>query len=72
MPPFEAINRRDLIYYLKQLGFERPYSGKRHQFMIKDELRLIIPNPHEGDISKSLLSKILKQAQVSKDEWEAL
>jgi predicted RNA binding protein YcfA (HicA-like mRNA interferase family) len=40
--------------------------------MIKDELRLIIPNPHEGDVSKSLLSKILRQAQVSKDEWEAL
>ncbi len=40
--------------------------------MIKDELRLIIPNPHEGDISKSLLLKILRQAQVSKDEWEAL
>ncbi|WP_255264336.1 hypothetical protein [Desmonostoc muscorum] len=40
--------------------------------MVKDELRLIIPNPHEGDISKSLLAKILKQAQVSRDEWEAL
>lgn len=40
--------------------------------MIKDELRLIIPNSHEGDISKGLLAKILKQAQISKDEWEAL
>lgn len=52
MPAFGAINRRDLISCLKQLGFERPYSGKKHQFMIKDELRLIIPNQHEGDISK--------------------
>ncbi|NEQ19823.1 MAG: type II toxin-antitoxin system HicA family toxin, partial [Microcoleus sp. SIO2G3] len=49
-----------------------PYSGKRHQFMIKDELRLIIPNPHEGDINKGLVAKILKQAQISRDEWEAL
>ena len=72
MPTFGAINRRNLIYYLKQLGFEGLYSGKKHQFMVKDELRLIIPNPHEGDISKSLLAKILKQAQVSKEEWEAL
>jgi predicted RNA binding protein YcfA (HicA-like mRNA interferase family) len=72
MPTFGAINRRDLIYYLKKLGFEGLYSGKKHQFMVKDELRLIIPNPHEGDISKSLLAKILKQAQVSKEEWEAL
>jgi hypothetical protein len=41
MPTFGAINRRDLIYYLKQLGFEGPYSGKLPQFMIKDELRLL-------------------------------
>nr|WP_313889963.1 MULTISPECIES: hypothetical protein [Nostoc] len=57
---------------MKQLAFERPFSGKKHQFMVKDELRLIIPNPHEGDISKSLLAKILKQTQVSREEWEAL
>ncbi|MEH1962863.1 MAG: type II toxin-antitoxin system HicA family toxin [Nostoc sp.] len=72
MPNFGSINRRDLIYYLKKLAFEGSYSGTKHQFMVKDELRLIIPNPHEGDISKSLLAKILKQAQVSRDEWEAL
>ncbi|MFN5955704.1 MAG: type II toxin-antitoxin system HicA family toxin [Dolichospermum sp.] len=72
MPSFGAISRRDLIYYLKQLGFDGPYSGTRHQFMVRDEVRLIIPNPHEGDISKSLLAKILKQAQINRDEWEAL
>ncbi|MTJ09035.1 type II toxin-antitoxin system HicA family toxin [Anabaena sp. UHCC 0204] len=72
MPSFGAISRRDLIYYLKQLGFEGPYSGTRHQFMVRDEVRLIIPNPHEGDISKSLLAKILKQAQINRDEWEVL
>lgn len=72
MPSFGAISRRDLIYYLKQLGFESPYSGTRHQFMVRDEVRLIIPNPHEGDISKSLLAKILKQAQINRDEWEVL
>ncbi|QEI40324.1 hypothetical protein BMF77_00889 [Dolichospermum sp. UHCC 0315A] len=72
MPSFGAISRRDLIYYLKQLGFEGPYSGTRHQFMVRDDVRLIIPNPHEGDISKSLLAKILKQAQINRDEWEVL
>jgi predicted RNA binding protein YcfA (HicA-like mRNA interferase family) len=72
MPSFGAISRRDLIYYLKQLGFEGPYSGTRHQFMVRHEVRLIIPNPHEGDISKSLLAKILKQAQINRDEWEVL
>lgn len=72
MPSFGAISRRDLIYYLKQIGFEGPYSGTRHQFMVRNDVRLIIPNPHEGDISKSLLAKILKQAQINRDEWEVL
>ncbi|GAB4385762.1 MAG: hypothetical protein Kow00121_51100 [Elainellaceae cyanobacterium] len=72
MPPFAPIKRRDLIRYLKQLGFDGPYSGKRHQFMVKDNIRLIIPNPHKSDIGKSLLAEILRQAKVSLDEWEAL
>jgi hypothetical protein len=40
--------------------------------MIKDSLRLTIPNPHQGDIGINLLSKILKQAEISKEDWENL
>lgn len=72
MPPLGPIKRRDLIRYLKQLGFEGPYSGKRHQFMIRGQLRAILPNPHEGDIDISLLGRILRQLEISKDEWENL
>jgi hypothetical protein len=31
-----------------------------------------LPNPHEGEISKDLLSRILKQAGISRGEWERL
>lgn len=72
MPPIRAISRRELIQTFKQLGFTGPYSGKRHQFMQKDLLKVHIPNPHEGEISISLLLKLLKQAGISKEEWEAL
>ena len=72
MPSFGAINRRDLIYYLKQAGFDGPYSGGKHQYMLRDELKLTIPNPHQGDISQSLLSRILRQANISRDEWETI
>jgi len=72
MPTFGPIKRKDLIRYLKMLGFEGPYSGGKHQFMVKAELRLVIPNPHKGDISKALLAKILRQADISKDDWESL
>ncbi|MCA2694507.1 MULTISPECIES: hypothetical protein [unclassified Microcystis] len=35
-------------------------------------LKIWIPNPHQGDISKSLLAKILQQANISREEWEKL
>jgi hypothetical protein len=57
MPPLKPIKRLDLIYHLKQLGFDGRYSGKRHQFMLKDSLRVTILNPHQGDISANFLLK---------------
>ena len=70
MPPFGPVKRQDLIRALKKLGFKGPYSGSRHQFMIKGDLKLYIPNPHGGEISKGLLAKILKQGNIAKIEWE--
>jgi predicted RNA binding protein YcfA (HicA-like mRNA interferase family) len=57
---------------LKKCGYEGPFIGGRHQFMIKDSIRLVIPNPHKSDIGKDLLSKILKQAKIEKATWERI
>ena len=54
------------------LGFNGPYSGGRHLFMIKNNLKLRIPNPHRGDISRHLLAEILRQAGISRDSWNKL
>lgn len=72
MPRFGPVKRKDLISYLKRLGFDGPYSGGKHQFMVKGDLTLRIPNPHQGDISRDLLARILKQAQIDRKEWEGL
>ncbi|QSJ17826.1 type II toxin-antitoxin system HicA family toxin [Nostoc sp. UHCC 0702] len=72
MPPFGSINRRDLIRYLKDVGFDGPYTAGKHQYMLKGELKLTIPNLHQGDISSSLLNRILRQANISRDDWEAI
>jgi hypothetical protein len=32
--------------------------------------RLQIPNPHQGDISADLLVRLLRQAGISREEWE--
>jgi predicted RNA binding protein YcfA (HicA-like mRNA interferase family) len=72
MPPFAPISCRDSIIAFKAAGFTSPYSGGKHQFMVRDNLRVRIPNPHQADISRGLLRRILMQAGISQDEWENL
>ena len=72
MPPFKPIKRKDLIKTLKEAGFEGPFVGGKHEFLIKGELRLILPNPHQSEISKDLLARILRQAGLTREEWERI
>jgi hypothetical protein len=72
VPAIGPIQRKDSIYYLRQLRFEGPFSGKRHQVMVRGNLKLPIPNPHQGDISKALLLAILKEAKISREDWKQL
>lgn len=72
MPKFGPIKQKKLIQCLRNCGFDGPYSGGKHPFMIKDDVTLTIPNPHGQDIGKELLKHILKQAGISKNEWEQL
>jgi predicted RNA binding protein YcfA (HicA-like mRNA interferase family) len=72
MPKPGPISRRKLIAYLQDSGFVGPYQGKRHEFMVRGNVRLIIPNPHRGDISEAFLRQILRQAGITRQQWEAL
>jgi len=72
MPHFGPIKRRELIYFLRQFGFEGPYAGRRHCFMSKGDKTLRIPNPHQADIGKELLARILHQAGIDRNQWENL
>lgn len=72
MPPLKPIKRRELIGYLRQLGFVGPYSGAKHQFMIRDDKTVRVPNPHQADIGREFLARILRQAGIDRSEWERL
>lgn len=72
MPPFGPVSRRALIGNLRRLRFEGPLSGGRHQFMVKGDITVFIPNPHDGDIGRGLLTRLLRQAGISRSQWEAL
>jgi YcfA-like protein. len=60
MPPFAPVKRHDLIQALQRAGFAGPFTGGKHEFMVKGELRLVLPNPHRGDIGKELLGTELE------------
>ena len=72
MIPLKPISRIELIKLLRLAGFDGPYSGGKHQFMRRNGLKLTIPNPHQGNIDVGLLGRLLKQATISRDEWQAL
>jgi predicted RNA binding protein YcfA (HicA-like mRNA interferase family) len=72
MPAIGPIKRKDLIVRLRALGFEPPVAGGDHQYMNGRGRKLRIPNPHAEDIGRGLLVRILRQARIGRDEWEAL
>jgi len=69
MPKFGPVSQNDLIRRLRFFGFRGTYSGGKHLYMVKDDIRLTIPNPHRQEIGIDLLIRILKQAGISREEW---
>lgn len=69
MTRLAPVDRRDLIQRLRRLGFEGPYAGGRHEFMVRGPVRLVLPNPHRQAISADLLTRLLRQAGVTREEW---
>jgi len=56
---------------LRRLGFAGPFSGGKHQFMVRGDATLTIPNPHRRDIGLDLLRIVLREAGISRREWES-
>jgi len=65
------ISRRVLVARLHRLGFEGPFPGGRHSLMARGNVTVAIPNPHQGDIAVDLLSRVLRKAGISKEEWDS-
>jgi predicted RNA binding protein YcfA (HicA-like mRNA interferase family) len=68
--------RREFIRRLRALGFDGPFSGARHQFLIHNENRLTIPSNEEYSVPQ--LRLMLREAgailgrEISQTEWERL
>lgn len=76
MSRWRPCKRRDFIHRLGNLGFEGPFSGTRHQFMVCRQHRLVIPSNREYSVPQ--LHVMLREAgeiighEISLDEWSRL
>jgi predicted RNA binding protein YcfA (HicA-like mRNA interferase family) len=68
----KPIKHREFVRRLRALGWEGPEQKGAHPFMVKDQMRLTIPNPHRGDLDWSLVKRIIAQAGILPSEWEKL
>ena len=65
--------RRDFIQRLRKLGFEGPFSGTRHQFMVYGQHRLAIPSNVEYSVPQ--LRMMIREVEgiighdITADEW---
>ena len=62
--PGASISRKLLIKKLRALGYSGPFSRGRHQFMIKGEKKIRIPNPHKG---QSIHVGLAENDQIARD-----
>ena len=69
MPKLVPVTWRELVARLRARGFEGPYQGGKHPFMVRGETVLTIPNPHRDQIGADLLTRILRQAGLSREDW---
>ena len=73
MTRLKQVKARQLIRVLKQAGFTEDGQTGSHRFFVKESRNIQTSVPiHSGDIGRGLLKKILKQAEISEEEFTKL
>jgi hypothetical protein len=76
MAAWRPLKRRDFVRKLRALGFDGPFSGTRHQFMVWGQHRQTIPTNSEFSVPqiRMLLRQVesILERKLTLDEWDAL
>ena len=76
MAGWHPVKRREFVRRLRRLGFEGPFTGTRHEFLVFGQHRQTVPSNPE--FSTPQLKLLLRQVgtilgrNISSDEWENL
>ena len=76
MSRWRPCKRHTFINRLRKLGFDGPFSGTRHQFMVFQQSRLAAPSNPEYSVPqlRMMLREIagIVGREISLDEWNGL
>jgi hypothetical protein len=76
MAAWRPVKRRDFVRKLRALGFDGPFSGTRHQFMVWGQHRQTVPSNAEFSVPQLRLLirqvEFILQRPVSLEEWTSL
>src|SRR5579862_6030460 len=76
MSRWTPVKRSEFVRRIRKLGFEGPYSGARHRFLVSGNHRLTVPSNAEFSVPQ--LRLLLREVggvigqNVNQEEWEAL
>ena len=76
MSRWRPCKRQEFTRRLGKLGFDGPYSGARHQFMVYKQHRLAIPSNAEYSVPqlRMMLREVeqITSRQISAEDWAHL
>jgi len=76
MSRWAPCKRREFIRRLREIGFDGPVSGTRHQFMVYEQHRLAIPSNPQYSVPQ--VRMMLQEAgeivgrEITLEEWSRL
>ena len=71
MPKLPVLKSRQVIAALEKVGFRQVRQKGSHVQFKRGNLLVTVPN-HPGDLNPNVLKSILRQAQMSAEEFESL
>jgi hypothetical protein len=76
MSQWVPCKRREFIRRLREIGFDGPFTGTRHQFMVYKRHRLAVPSNAEYSVPqlRMMLQEVAEiiGREITAEEWNRL
>lgn len=72
MPKLIPLKASEVIRKLKKLGFQWPIHWWRHSHMVKGNITIPVPLHWNKDLKVGLISMMINEIGISRDEWMEL